>query len=63
MLTPHVPWDVRAYKEADPVFPHHSTGDQLYTDQRFEAYRALGEYAGEQAREAMRTGDATTVVP
>ena len=63
VLTPHVPWDVRAYKEADPIFPHHSTGDQLYTDQRFEAYRALGEYAGEKAREAMRTGDATTVVP
>ena len=50
VLTHHVPWDVRAYKEADPVFPHHSTGDQLYTDQRFEAYRALGEYAGEKAR-------------
>ena len=43
VLTHKVPWDVRAYKEADPVFPHHSTGDQLYTDQRFEAYRALGE--------------------
>lgn len=56
VLTRKVPWDVRAYKEADPVFPHHSTGDQLYTDQRFEAYRALGEHAGERARQAMRTG-------
>jgi hypothetical protein len=55
VLTEHVPWDVRAYKDADPVFPHHSTGDQLYTDQRFEAYRALGEYAGERARQAMST--------
>ena len=56
VLTRKVPWDVRAYKDADPVFPHHSTGDQLYTDQRFEAYRALGEYAGERARAAMRSG-------
>jgi hypothetical protein len=56
VLTNKVPWDVRAYKDADPVFPHHSTGDQLYTDQRFEAYRALGEHAGEQARRAMSTG-------
>ena len=61
VLTHKVPWDVRAYKEADPVFPHHSTGDQLYTDQRFEAYRALGEHAGERARQAMRTGTAATV--
>ena len=63
VLTHKVPWDVRAYKEADPVFPHHSTGDQLYTDQRFEAYRALGEHSGERAREAMRAGDATDPVP
>ncbi|HEV2058614.1 MAG TPA: hypothetical protein VGR11_04600 [Solirubrobacteraceae bacterium] len=63
VLTPGMPWDVRAYKEADPVFPHHSTGDQLYTDQRFEAYRALGEHAGERARQAMRTGSADAAAP
>jgi hypothetical protein len=63
VLTHNVPWDVRAYKDADPIFPHHSTGDQLYTDQRFEAYRALGEHAGERARQAMRTGRAGAVVP
>jgi hypothetical protein len=64
VLTHNVPWDVRAYKDADPIFPHHSTGDQLYTDQRFEAYRALGEHAGERARQAMRTGSAGAgVVP
>ena len=56
VLTHDAPWDVRAYKETDPVFPHHSTADQLYTDQRFEAYRALGEHAGMQARTAMETG-------
>jgi hypothetical protein len=57
-LTRDAPWDVRAYKEGDPLFPHHSTADQLYTDQRFEAYRALGEHAGARAREAMRSGSA-----
>ena len=56
VLTRNMPWDVRAYKESDPIFPHHSTGDQLYTDQRFEAYRALGEYAGERARRGMAEG-------
>lgn len=33
----------------------------LYTDQRFEAYRALGEHAGEQARASMRTGSTAEV--
>ena len=58
VLTRDAPWDVRAYSEENPIFPHHSTADQLYTDQRFEAYRALGEHAGERARDAMRTGSA-----
>jgi hypothetical protein len=33
---------VRAYQAKDPEFPTHGTHDQLYTDQKFEAYRALG---------------------
>ena len=42
---------------AGPVFPHHSTAGQLYTDQRFEAYRALGEHAGDTAREKRRAAE------
>ena len=49
VMTEHAPHDVRAYHELDPEFPHNSTGDQLYTDQRFEAYRALGRGAAERA--------------
>lgn len=49
VLTAAAPQDVRAYHEVDPDFPHNSTGDQLYTDQRFEAYRALGRGAAERA--------------
>ncbi|MGD0452988.1 MAG: patatin-like phospholipase family protein [Solirubrobacteraceae bacterium] len=42
VMTDEVPADVIAYHRADPHFPHDPTTDQLYTDQRFEAYRALG---------------------
>ena len=48
-MTVTAPHDVRAYHELDPKFPHNSTGDQLYTDQRFEAYRALGRGAAQRA--------------
>jgi hypothetical protein len=41
--------DVVAYHTRDPRFPHDPTGDQLYTDQRFEAYRALGVQAARSA--------------
>jgi hypothetical protein len=53
VMTADVPFDVTAYHDADPKFPHHSTADQLYTDQKFEAYRALGGCAGHHAAETM----------
>ena len=54
VMTGEVPWDVKAYHETDPTFPHNSTADQLYTDQKFEGYRVLGERAGKHAAELMR---------
>jgi hypothetical protein len=60
VMTEAVPWDVKAYRAIDHAFPEDSTTDQLYTDQRFEAYRALGVVAAEQAIELMikaRTGE------
>ena len=54
VMTPGSPWDVRAYHQAEPSFPHNSTADQLYTDQKFEGYRVLGERAGEAAYALMR---------
>ena len=60
VMTEKVSFDVRAYHEDDPVFPNHSTVDQLYTDQKFEAYRALGRRAGENALAEM---DRATAVP
>ena len=37
-----LPWDVRAYYQAQPTFPRSSTLQQLYDDEDFEAYRELG---------------------
>jgi hypothetical protein len=53
VMTADLPWDVHAFRQKDDAFPHHSTLDQLFTDQKFEAYRVLGYYAGESALEAM----------
>jgi hypothetical protein len=36
------PVDVRNYREANPEFPHESTGDQFFSESQFESYRALG---------------------
>jgi patatin-like phospholipase len=41
-VTEDAPWDVKAYGERTPAFPSHGTVDQFYSDERFEAYRALG---------------------
>ncbi len=55
VMTAGSPWDVLAYHRADPNFPHNSTFDQLYTDQKFEGYRVLGERAGQAAVELMKS--------
>jgi Patatin-like phospholipase len=49
VMTAKAPWDVRAYHLRDPAFPHNTTVDQFYTDQKFEGYRALGEHAARRA--------------
>lgn len=36
---------IRAYREANPAFPHESTADQFFSETQLEAYRALGEHA------------------
>jgi hypothetical protein len=58
-MSPGAPWDVRAHHISEPEFPHNSTVDQLYTDQKFESYRALGVQAGEQALALMPRRHAT----
>jgi hypothetical protein len=58
-VTRDAPWDVRAYKEKDPEFPNHSLLEQMFADQTFEAYRALGHHAATGAVASM----AQTVLP
>jgi hypothetical protein len=53
IVTDDAPWDVRAYKERDPKFPTHGLLDQLYTDEKFEAYRALGHFMATRSVAAM----------
>lgn len=33
---------VRDYARRNPLFPHETTGDQFFSEEQFEAYRALG---------------------
>jgi len=53
-MTAEAAWDARAHQRDDPCFPHNSTVDQLYTDQKFEAYRVLGAGAARRAMKAMK---------
>lgn len=46
-------WDVLAWAGGHPTFPHDSTGQQLYGDREFEAYRRLGETAAAEALHLM----------
>lgn len=36
---------IRAYKAKNASFPHETTGDQFFSEEQFEAYRALGFHA------------------
>jgi hypothetical protein len=62
VMTSSAPWDVRARHIEDPTFPHDPTTDQLYTDQKFESYRALGERAGIRALQLAGVPIATRTV-
>ncbi|MEY2558639.1 MAG: hypothetical protein QOE34_2064 [Verrucomicrobiota bacterium] len=39
---------IRRYRLDEPVFPHHSTADQFFSETQFEAYRSLGEHIGDK---------------
>jgi hypothetical protein len=43
------PFDIIDLARTLPSFPNNPTADQLYTDQKFEAYRALGHHLGAEA--------------
>jgi len=62
-MVDELPLDVHAYAEAHPEFPNVSTGDQLFNDEDFEAYRVLGATMVDRALSSVdgrRFSDATT---
>jgi len=48
-VTAETPWQIRSHWEADARFPNDSTINQNFDHEQFEAYRALGFWAAEQA--------------
>jgi hypothetical protein len=58
-ITPKSPLDLQAYAKADPRFPHHSTADQLFTDQQLESYRGLGRAAAGDAAACLKQARVT----
>ena len=44
---------VKAYRRANPGYPHQSTADQFFDETQFEVYRALGEHIGLGALEQL----------
>lgn len=42
---------VRAYRQKNRAFPHETTGDQFFSEEQFEVYRALGEHILRRALE------------
>jgi len=43
------PWSIESFRRRNKSFPNTSTGVQLFSDEMFENYRALGEHVGNQA--------------
>lgn len=52
-VTNDVPFDVREYQERNRAFPNHSTADQFFDDDQFEAYRALGYHTAFKAVDSL----------
>jgi hypothetical protein len=46
-VTGDEPSHLLAYRTRESVFPHHSTADQVFDEEQFECYRALGQHVGE----------------
>jgi hypothetical protein len=52
-ITADLPPEVRSWRRSHAGFPVEGADDQLYTDQRFEAHRALGAHTAVRAIAAM----------
>jgi hypothetical protein len=52
-LTPQLDYELLSYSARNSVFPHDSTGDQFFDDDKFCAYTALGRQLGLAAKASM----------
>ncbi len=52
-VTNDAPFDVREYQERNRAFPNHSTADQFFDEDQFEAYRALGYHTAFKAVDSL----------
>jgi len=52
-VTTKSPYETRAFRQRDPRFPKHATFDQLFNDEKFEAYWALGRHTARRALGSM----------
>ena len=57
------PTDVLTFHRSHPTFPCDPTLNQLYTAERFDAYRTLGEFSAARAVEEAHDADGTTRSP
>ncbi len=55
LLTRDMDYDLLSYATRNAAFPHDSTGDQFFDDDKFCAYAQLGRELGKLAAEAMPT--------
>ncbi len=63
VLPKNASWDLQAFKSRDSRFPNHSTSQQMFTDEQFEAYRALGYQAAVRAIEMINIPDVLRRAP
>jgi hypothetical protein len=60
--TGNEPPHVKYYQSQHPEFPHELTADQFFSEDQFEAYRALGEHAANDLFSIELLGDKTPPV-
>ena len=48
---------LKKFRADNPAFPHQSTADQIFSEEQFEAYRALGEHIGHDLFKKGLVGD------
>ena len=54
---------ILGYKARNPSFPHETTGDQFFSEEQFEVYRALGNHALRQALCGQAHVEGMNIVP